>query len=262
MTATPLDISHVLAHPNVGALLHVGQPAVAVKGVGDVLFGVTPPAGRMIQTVYPKAYATAVSIFDFNMRPGPSAFPAPGCTLSPASSCPNGTNPGRTYRFYTGAPVVPFGYGLAYTTFRYKLHTAPQALSLAPVRNMLAQTAADGRTFVPLHAARASVPLGGFAVNVTNTGHVDSDDVVLGFVTPPNAGKDGAPLKSLFGFERVHVKAGATVTVWLYPALTDFAPVDAAGKRHATAGEYTISFGVAATAAHGMGFVSHRVVAS
>jgi len=127
---------------------------------------------------------------------------------------------------------------------------------------MLAQTAADGRTFVPLHAARASVPLGGFAVNVTNTGHVDSDDVVLGFVTPPNAGKDGAPLKSLFGFERVHVKAGATVTVWLYPALTDFAPVDAAGKRHATAGEYTISFGVAATAAHGMGFVSHRVVAS
>jgi hypothetical protein len=27
----------------------------------------------------------------------------------PCGSCPMGTNPGRTYRFYTGKPVVPFG---------------------------------------------------------------------------------------------------------------------------------------------------------
>ena len=39
-----------------------------------------------------------------------------------------------------------------------------------------------------------------FSVNVTNTGSVDADDVVLGFLTPPGAGEDGVPLQSLFGF--------------------------------------------------------------
>jgi beta-D-xylosidase 4 len=117
----------------------------------------------------------------------------------------------------------------AYTSFTYALHHAPDAVSLAPVRRVLAHAADEERTFVPLEASRGGASLALYAVNVTNTGSVDSDDVVLGFITPPNAGKDGAPLKSLFGFERVHVRAGATVTVWLYPAATDFAPVDAAG---------------------------------
>lgn len=48
---------------------------------------------------------------------------------------------------------------------------------------------------------------------------------MLGFLTPPNAGTDGAPLKSLFGFERVHVKSGETISVYLYPQLTDFTHV-------------------------------------
>jgi hypothetical protein len=51
------------------------------------------------------------------------------------------------------------------------------------------------------------------------------DDVVLGFLTPPNAGTDGAPLKSLFAFERVHVKSGETISVYLYPQLTEFTHV-------------------------------------
>ena len=59
------------------------------------------------QTVYPKSYADQVSIFDFNMRPGPSAFPRPDC--EGGCGAVNGTNPGRTHRFYTGKAVVPFG---------------------------------------------------------------------------------------------------------------------------------------------------------
>ena len=61
-TATPLDLTEILASPKVGAVLHVGQPAVAVRGVGGVLYGETPPAGRLIQTIYPSTYATSVSI--------------------------------------------------------------------------------------------------------------------------------------------------------------------------------------------------------
>ena len=67
------------------------------------------PAGRLIQTIYPKAYADQIAILDFNMRPGPSAFPRPDCNatgeLPVTQPCPLGINPGRTYRFYTGKPV-------------------------------------------------------------------------------------------------------------------------------------------------------------
>ena len=77
------------------AVVHAGQPSVQVPGVGDVLFGRTPdgrsvaPAGRMSQTIYPADYVDTVSMFDFGMRPGPSAWPP-------------GTNPGRTHRFFSG----------------------------------------------------------------------------------------------------------------------------------------------------------------
>merc|ERR1712187_684967 len=98
-------------------------------------------------------------------------------------------------------------------------------------------------------------PLAGYVVMVANTGTVDSDDVVLGFLTPPGAGKDGVPLQTLFGFERVHVKAGQNVTVSLYPSATDFMHVDRQGRRTVLAGDYTVRFGVRDTAACGMGFV-------
>ena len=69
---------------------------------------------------------------------------------------------------------------------------------------------------------------------------------------PPGAGDGGVPLKSLFGFERVFVPAGSTVSVYLYPALTDFAYTASDGTRSPLAGTHTISFGVAAP---GMGYV-------
>ena len=97
---------------------------------------------------------------------------------------------------------------------------------------------------------------------VTNTGDVDADAVVLGFVVPPGAGEDGVPLQQLFGFERVHVPAGETVTVWLYPSLLDFTAVGADGARAARAGEYTFRFGVRETSARGMGYAEHTVIAA
>ena len=56
-------------------------------------------------------------MFDFNMRPGPSAWPP-------------GSNPGRTYRFYTGTPVLPFGFGLSYTTWTYTPFNPPMGFTL------------------------------------------------------------------------------------------------------------------------------------
>merc|ERR1711881_809837 len=85
-----------------------------------------------------------------------------------------------------------------------------------------------------------------FEVEVTNTGNVDADDAVLGCLTPPEAGQNGQPLKLLFGFERVHIKKGETVTVFLYPEYTHFTRVTLAGKRVAWPGNYKVSFGIKA----------------
>ena len=258
MTATPLDLSGLLANPKVGAILHVGQPSVTVLGVAEILYGNVSPAGRTIQTIYPKAYQDQISIFDFNMRPGPSAFARPDCATKEAA-CPRGTNPGRTYKFYTGKAVVPFGFGLSYTTFAYKVSASTITASLAPVRGLLAATAKAGRTFPSTSLVDAAAPLVEYSINVTNTGRVDADDVVLGFLTPPGAGTHGVPLSLLFGFERVHVKAGETKTVFLYPSLTDFTQVGVGGDRRVVSGDYTASFGVKETADKGMGFDQHAI---
>jgi len=257
-TATPLDLTDVLSNPKIGAVLHVGQPAVQTLGIGDLLFGKRVPAGRMIQTVLPASYAAEISIFDFNMRPGPSVWPRPDCTKQPPSECPLGTNPGRTYRFYTGDAVVPFGFGLSYTTFSYRLAQSPQApISLDQLRNLLKETHAAGRTFLPLASAQA--PLVEYRVSVTNTGNYDADDVVLGFIVPPGAGTNGAPLKYLFGFERIHVPKGKTVTVILYPALGDFSQVNEHGERYPLVGEYEVHFGSIESKEFGQGFVLHKL---
>ena len=257
MTAVPLDLTALMANPKVGAIVHAGQPSVQQMGVGDVLFGGKVPAGRTIQTVYPEAYGDEVSIFDFNMRPGPSLFPRPDCSPAnvKAGTCPPGSNPGRTYRFYTGKAVISFGFGLSYTTFKYSVVSPPTAVSLAGHLPELLAGAKAG--FVSLDAIEAKGPAATFEVQATNTGDVDADDVVLGFITPPGAGRDGVAIKTLFGFERVHVPAGQTVSVYLYPEYTDFSVVDASGVRTAHPGEYTVSFGIPETRTHDMGYAAH-----
>lgn len=265
LTATPLDISMMLSNAKVGAVFSIGQPSVNMLGIGDLLFGLRSPAGRMVQTIYPAGYQSEISIFDFHMRPGPSKFPRPDCALLPQSRCPRGTNPGRTHRFYNRTAVVPFGAGLSYTTWSYS--TARQdsgggsaAVSVRPVRQMLAANA--GRASPSITLVEAMAPLVSWTVNVSNTGRMDADDVVLGFMRPPGAGENGVPLQTLFGFERVHVKAGHTVSVSLFPSLLDFTQADGEGKRYALPGEYRFRFGVGVEGwSHmaGMGYAEHRV---
>jgi len=203
-------------------------------------------------------------MFDFGMRPGPSAWPP-------------GTNPGRTYRFYTGTPVLPFGYGLSYTTWTYTPlpdPTPPAAASMAAVvaeagatrlldlRAVRAAAEALAATGVIGHIPAAlQTVVADYWVNVTNTGAVDSDDVVLGFLVPPGAGTGGVPLQELFGFERVHVPAGATVTVYIGAQGVRFTQAGTDGVRRVLPGTYTVRFGVPETAVHGQGFAELQMLA-
>jgi beta-D-xylosidase 4 len=227
----------LLANPRVGAILMAGQPSVTVLGVGDILYGRTSPAGRMVQTTYPASFAEEVSIFDMNMRPGPSAWPAPGqppCSSSSSHDslppCKNGTNPGRTHRFYSKRPTLPFGFGLSYSKFTYTVvrsSVAPSSsssvqgggLSLSRVRDLLAATApsaaADADHAVHLVPAGQDFAAVQHTINVTNVGERDADDVVLGFLHPPGAGRDGVPLQSLCNLccIMIRTQSGSGLTV-------------------------------------------------
>jgi len=59
----------------------------------------------------------------------------------------------------------------------------------------------------------------------------------------------------------VHVEAGQTVSVDLYPALTDFALTALDGTKSARAGEWTVRFGVRETAKLGQGFAETKLTA-
>ncbi len=245
-----MDVSALLSNPAIVGVFHAGQPSVQVVGLGDLLFGATldgrpvVPAARMSQMIYSASYVNEVSMFDFGMRPGVSAWPP-------------GTNPGRTHRFYTGTPVVPFGFGLSYTTWVYTPipGPTPPTTSTSLFASVEAAAEAEAARGVIGHIPAALKTFAAdFFVNVTNTGTRDADDVVLGFLVPPGAGQGGVPLQELFGFERVFVPAGQTVTVYLGAQGVSFTQAGVDGVRRFAKGTYRVVFGVKESEALGMGF--------
>ena len=123
---------------------------------------------------------------------------------------------GRTYRYFEGKPLYPFGYGLSYTTFSYSGLTLPQK----------AFEAGD-----PLTAE----------VTVTNTGEREGDEVAQLYLSFPNVA--GAPLRALRGFKRVHLKPGESRKVGFELRERDLSMVTAAGKPIIAKGTYSVSIG-------------------
>jgi hypothetical protein len=230
LSGSSVDVSEAYANPNVTSILFGGYPGQSgATAIARALFGLYSPAGRLVQTFYLSSFTSEVSMFEMGMRPGPSAWPP-------------GTTPGRTYRFYTGKPIFPFGFGISYTNFSYS-PSGPTSVSMAATRRFLAEEEAAhpavGTKFTPLE----SETVVNYVVNVTNTGPVDSDDAVLGFLVPPGAGTGGIPLQELFGFQRVHVPAGQTVTVYLGVQARHLTRVLEDGSRVAHPGEWKLRVG-------------------
>jgi beta-glucosidase len=122
----------------------------------------------------------------------------------------------RTYRYFDGNPLYPFGYGLSYTSFSY----SGLKLPAQPVK------AGD-----PLHAQ----------VTVTNTGKVAGDEVVQLYLKfPPLA---GAPRIALRGFKRVHLEPGASQDLQFDLQPRDLGIVTEAGEPQVPEGEFTVSAG-------------------
>ena len=147
---------------NLPAILQAWYPGQeGGNAVADVLFGNYNPSGRLPVTFY-KSVNDLPKFEDYSMK-------------------------GRTYKYFEGKALYPFGYGLSYSTFKYN-----SAKMTAPV------ISAGQETFVE--------------VSVTNTSKIAGDEVIQVYVTSKTV-KGFRPLKSLAGFERVNIPAGKTVTV-------------------------------------------------
>jgi beta-glucosidase len=158
--------------------------------IARTLSGKNNPAGRLPVTFY-KDVGQLPAFEDYSMK-------------------------GRTYRYFDGEPLWPFGYGLSYTTFRYSGLTLPVA-------------GIDAGDSVNV------------AVTVTNSGRLAGDEVVQLYLMFPNV--PGAPLHALRGFERVHLTPGGCRKVELTLNPRDLSMVTEKGDIIVAPGRYTLSVG-------------------
>jgi len=158
--------------------------------VAQTLSGRNNPAGRLPVTFY-KDVSQLPAFEDYSMK-------------------------GRTYRYFEGTPLYPFGYGLSYTNFSYSGLTGPS------------------------NAVAAGTPLS-VEVTVTNTGQKPGDEVAQLYLEFPDV--PGAPLRALRAFQRVHLEAGASQKLHFDLGPRDMSMVSEAGEPMIAEGEYTVSVG-------------------
>jgi beta-glucosidase len=122
----------------------------------------------------------------------------------------------RTYRYFEGTPLYPFGYGLSYTTFSYSELLLPSS----PV------------------AAGQSMTV---EVTVTNTGSRAGDEVAQLYLSFPDVA--GAPIRALRGFQRLHLDPGRSERVHFNLKPRDLSMVTEAGAPIIPEGKYAVSIG-------------------
>jgi len=172
------------ANQHVSAILEAWYPGEAGgTAVAEVLAGDLSPAGRLPVTFY-KNLEQLPAFEDYSMA-------------------------NRTYRYFNGDPLYPFGFGLTYTTFQYS----------DPKVSSESVTADDTMTV---------------SAEVSNRGAMDSDEVVQLYLTHP--GVPGAAMRELRGFQRIHLARGQSKKVVFSLRDRDLSIVDAEGKRRIVSG--------------------------
>ncbi|QHN04961.1 glycoside hydrolase family 3 protein [Granulicella sp. WH15] len=204
----------------VSALAATGKPLVIVlmNGGALALESAAEKASAILEAWYPgQAGGTAIAetLFGQNNPSGrlPVTFYASTAQL-PAFD--NYAMDQRTYRYFTGAPLCPFGFGLSYTSFAYS------------AAKLSTKTLAAGQ------------PLS-LTAEVKNTGSREGDETVEFYLIPKHIA--GAPLRTLVAFERVHLKPGESKPVHATISPRSLSLVATDGIRSIQSGDYDLYVG-------------------
>ncbi|KAL6008777.1 hypothetical protein ACLOJK_022003 [Asimina triloba] len=199
----PVDVSFAQNNSKIGAIIWAGYPGEeGGNALADIIFGKYSPGGRLPLTWYYNDYVNQIPMTSMMLRPDNVMV-----------------YPGRTYKFYDGPLLYPFGYGLSYTEFEYTLLSSANALDvrLSPLQHCYPLRYSAGvappcpSVLVKDTACTETID---FEVEVKNVGKMDGSNIITAYSIPPG-GIDigGTPLKQLVGFERVFVKAGSSEIV-------------------------------------------------
>ncbi|XP_058111023.1 probable beta-D-xylosidase 5 [Magnolia sinica] len=202
LSAGGVDITFAKTNPKINAIIWAGYPGQeGGRAIADVVFGHYNPGGRLPITWYTADYVTKLPMTSMQMRP-----------------VDNLGYPGRTYKFFDGPVVYPFGYGLSYTQFKYKLTSAPSSVTKKlKAHQHCHDISLKPNAFVPsCPSVLVEETRCGDAINVeievSNVGHQDGSHVILVYSKPP-ADLVGGPAKQVVEFKRVFVPTGVTKTV-------------------------------------------------
>ncbi len=204
----------------IGALAATGKPLVIVlmNGSAIALQSAEQQASAIVEAWYPGqtgGVAIAETLFGENNPSGrlPVTFYAGTNQLPPFDDY---SMKERTYRYFNGTPLYPFGYGLSYTSYEYS----------AGKLSSISLKAGDSLEV---------------CVNLTNTGDRDGDETIEYYLIPKSIA--AAPIQSLVAFEKMHLLTGETKTVHLLIDPRQLSMVDATGNRSVQAGGYDLYVG-------------------
>ena len=227
MSGGPVDVSFAKNNPKISAILWVGYPGQAGgTAIADVIFGATNPGGRLPMTWYPQGYLAKVPMTNMDMRPNPATG-----------------YPGRTYRFYKGPVVFPFGHGLSYSRFSQSLALAPKQVSVQILSlQALTNSTLSSKAVKVSHANCDDSLETEFHVDVKNEGSMDGTHTLLIFSKPP-PGK-WSQIKQLVTFHKTHVPAGSKQRLKVnVHSCKHLSVVDQFGVRRIPTGEHELHIG-------------------
>lgn len=140
---------------------------------------------------------------------------------------------GRTYRYFRGEPLYPFGFGLSYTSWAFD--------------NLTVRT----------HEETQDHTVGNVSCSVTNTGNRRGAVAAQMYLQPPDESAsflEGAPVPavSLRGVERIDLAAGETRVITFVLTADDLSLVDATGARTAVPGRWTVHVGACSPGPRGV----------
>ena len=200
------------------ALSATGKPLVVVLMNGSALAipAVQQSAAAILEAWYPGesgAQAIAETLSGRNNPAGrlPITFYS---SLDQLPSFDDYSMSNRTYRYFKGAPLYAFGYGLSYTAFAYS------AVKLST------------------NHVKAGEPLS-VEADVRNTGARAGDEVAELYITPPQTAV--SPTVALQAFQRIHLQPGESRHLTFALTPRQLSVVDEAGKRLVSPGDYRIA---------------------
>ncbi|XP_051118941.1 probable beta-D-xylosidase 2 [Andrographis paniculata] len=241
MSGGPIDVSFAKSNPRIGAILWAGYPGQAGgAAIADVVFGHHNPGGKLPMTWYPQDYLNNLPMTAMAMR-----------------SDPQRNYPGRTYRFYKGPVVYPFGHGISYTSFAHVVADDTPKIVPIPVdgRHHSNLTTISSKSIRVTHArcSRLSLILN---IDVKNTGARDGSQTLLVFSTPPGS-DHWMPHKQLVAFQKVKVPARGRRRVPVHiHVCKHLSVVDRAGIRRIPMGEHALDIG---DARHSVSLQAHTL---